>query len=159
VRRAIRLLAAGALALTAAGLLGVSGGPAARAGWTRSAFVTGTATTGVLNAVPTVSCGSAGGLLATNIPVSWTAAPGGGNALAPQSYTISWSGTAGSGSATVAAPATAGNVTGATLTLLGSSVVTVTANYGSWKSPVSLQSRTITTVLGALGLIVAWTCS
>lgn len=159
MRRVLRLVALAAVVLTAAGLIGVSGGAPAQAGWSRSTYVTATATAGVLGAVPTVACGSSGGLLAANIPITWTAAPTGGNALAPQSYTIAWSGTAGSGSTTVAAPATSGNVTGATLTLLGTSTVTVTANYGTWTSPVSLQTRTITTVLGALSLIVAWTCA
>lgn len=159
MRGVLRTVAASALVLLAAGVLGVSGGAPAQAGWSRSAYVTGTANAGVLGAVPTVSCGSAGGLLAANIPITWTAAPTGGNALAPQSYTIAWSGSAGSGTTTVAAPATTGNVTGATLTLLGTSAVTVTANYGTWTSPVSLQTRTITTVLGALSLIVAWTCA
>lgn len=159
MRRVLRLVALAAVVLTAAGLIGVSGDAPAQAGWSRSTYVTATATAGVLGAVPTVACGSSGGLLAANIPITWTAAPTGGNALAPQSYTIAWSGTAGSGSTTVAAPATSGNVTGATLTLLGTSTVTVTANYGTWTSPVSLQTRTITTVLGALSLIVAWTCA
>ncbi|MFF2052959.1 hypothetical protein ACFVU2_15270 [Leifsonia sp. NPDC058194] len=159
MRGALRSVAAAVLVLLAAGVLGVSGGSPARAGWSRSVYVTGTMNAGVLGAVPTVACGSAGGLLAANIPITWTAAPTGGNALPPQSYTITWTGTAGSGSTTVAAPATTGNVTGATLTLLGTSTVTVTANYGTWTSPVSLQSRTITTVLGALSLIVAWTCA
>lgn len=159
MRGALRAVAASTLVLLAAGVLGVSGGAPAQAGWSRSAYVTGTANAGVLGAVPTVSCGSTGGLLAANIPITWTAAPTGGNALAPQSYTIAWSGSAGSGSTTVAAPATSGSVTGATLTLLGTSTVTVTANYGTWTSPVSLQTRTITTVLGALSLIVAWTCA
>ncbi|OJX73311.1 hypothetical protein [Leifsonia sp. 71-9] len=159
MRGALRAVVASALVVLAAGVLGVSGGSPAQAGWSRSAYVTGTATAGVLGAVPTVACGSSGGLLAANIPITWTAAPTGGNALAPQSYTIAWSGSAGSGSTTVAAPATSGSVTGATLTLLGTSTVTVTANYGTWTSPVSLQTRTITTVLGALSLIVAWTCA
>lgn len=159
MRTALRLTAVGVLVLLAGGLLGVSGGSPARAGWGRSTYVTATAGSGVLNAVPTVSCGAASGLLAVNIPMNWTAAATGGNAIAPQSYTLAWSGSAGSGSTTVAAPATTGNITGSTLTLLGSVTVTVTANYGSWTSPVSLQTRTITTTLGALGVIVGWTCA
>lgn len=157
--RHLRVVCASSLVLLAAAALGVSGGSPSRAGWARSTYVRGTATAGALGAVPTIACGSSGGLLAADIPISWTAAPTGGNALAPQSYTLAWSGTAGSGNATVSAPATTGSVTGATLTLLGTSTVTVTANYGTWTSPVSLQTRTITTVLGALGLIVAWTCT
>ncbi|GIT79806.1 hypothetical protein LLS1_14750 [Leifsonia sp. LS1] len=159
MRCTLRLAAVGALVLTAAGLLGVAGGSPARAGWSRSVYATGTATSGTLTPVPAVACGSAGGLLATNIPITWTTPTIGGNAIAPQSYTIAWSGSAGSGSTTVAYPATTGNVTGSTLTLLGTSTVTVTAVYGSWTSPVSLQTRTLTTTLGALGLIVGWTCA
>lgn len=155
---AVRVTAA-ALTVLAGLALGVSGGASAGAGWARSAYVTGTATSGVLNAVPTVSCGASSGLLTANIPIGWTAPASGGNALAPKAYTIAWTGSAGSGSTTVAAPATSGNVTGSTLTLLGSATVTVTATYDSWSAPVSLQTRTITTTLGVGGLIVGWTCA
>jgi hypothetical protein len=159
MRNALRLAAASTLALLAAGVLGVAGGTPARAGWSVSTYVTGTAASGVLNPVPTVACGSSGGLLATGIPITWTAPTIGGNALAPQNYVISWTGTAGAGSTTVAYPATTGNVTGATLTLLGTTTVTVTATYGSWSSAVSSQTRTITTLLGVGGLIVSWSCA
>lgn len=159
VRRCVSAAPVAVLVLLAAGLLGISADVPARAGWARSAYATGTVSSGVLNPVPTVSCGASGGLLAASVPITWTAPAGGSNAIAPQRYTIAWTGTAGSGSTSVAYPATSGNVTGSTLALLGTTRVTVTATYGGWSAPVSLQSRTITTVLGVGGLIIAWTCA
>lgn len=144
------------LAVTVAALLPAGSDDPARAGWAHTSYATVTVSSGTLDAVPQVSCGASSGLLAGNIPISWTPAATGGQALTPQSYTLSWSGTAGSGSTTVTGTSSA--VTGATLTLLGTSTVRVTANLNGWTSPVSLQTRTITTVVGLGGAILLWTC-
>jgi|GEM_PF-1432185 len=144
------------LALLAGGAATVAAPEPARAGWATSSYATVAVSTGTLAAVPQVACGAGFGLISGDIPITWTASPSGGSVLAPQSYTLRWSGTAGSGSTTVAA--TSGSVTGATLTLLGTSTVTVTANYAGWTSPDSAQTRTITTVAGLGGAIVLWTC-
>ncbi|WP_431220630.1 hypothetical protein [Leifsonia xyli] len=155
--RRIRRLA-WALALLLSGV-GAVAAPAneARAGWGRTSLATATVTSGTLSPVPQVSCGARSGFLADNIPISWTASPAGGNALTPQSYTLRWSGTAGSGSSTVTA--TNGSVSAATLTLLGTSTVTVTATYAGWSSPVSLETRTITTAVAVGDIFLRWTCS
>ncbi|MCI0159281.1 hypothetical protein KNO15_21485 [Leifsonia shinshuensis] len=131
--------------------------PRADAGWSRSSFTTALVSSATINPVPTLSCGSASGLLSGGVPFTWTAPASGGSALTPQSYTLTWTGTAGSGSATVSG--TSGSVTGATLSLLGTSTVTVTANAAGWTSPPSLQTRTITTVLGVGGVVLLWTCA
>lgn len=154
MRRAASILL---VVAAAAGTLMASSDEPATAGWGRTSYATATVTSGILNPVSQVNCGASGGLLAGNIPISWTAPTTGGQALAPQSYTLSWSGTAGSGSTTVTG--TSGAVTGATLTLLGTSTVRVTANFNGWTSPVSLQSRTITTVIGLGGAILLWSCA
>ncbi|WP_223693751.1 hypothetical protein [Leifsonia poae] len=150
-----------AVALGAVGLLllSLTARPApTQAAWTRPGFSTATAASGVLNPVPTLSCGAASGLLAVSIPVSWTAPPTTGNGVAPTGYLVTYSGTAGSGSTTTTAPTTSVGIPGSVLTIAGSMTVTVYATYGNWVSPASLQTRTITTTLGALGIIIGWTC-
>ncbi|AGW40435.1 hypothetical protein O159_01880 [Leifsonia xyli subsp. cynodontis DSM 46306] len=148
-----------ALVLAAALVVAVSGGPAVPAGasWSRSSFTTVAVSSATINPVPTLSCGAASGLLSGGIPFTWTAPASGGSVLAPQSYTLTWSGTAGSGSVTV--PGTSGTTNGATLTLLGTSTVTVTANSSGWTSAPSSQTRTITTALGVGGAVLLWTCA
>jgi hypothetical protein len=104
-------------------------------------------------AVPTVACGTASGLLATSIPITWTAPTG----TAPSRYRLHWSGSAGSGDAYFAT--SPGSITGGVLSILGTTTVTVFPEYGSWTtSPVSLQSRTVTTI-AVLGVVVSWTCA
>ncbi|MFF1571251.1 hypothetical protein ACFVWR_00770 [Leifsonia sp. NPDC058292] len=127
------------------------------AAWSRDGFVTSTAVSGVLNAVPTVACGQASGLIAVSIPITWTAPPTTGNGVAPTAYRIDYAGTAGSGSTT--SSTTSVGVPGSALTVAGTLVVSVYATRGAWVSPAPLQTRTITTTLGALGIIVGWTCA
>lgn len=126
------------------------------ASWARPGFATGSAASGVLNAVPTVACGAASGLIAVSIPITWTAPPTGSNAVAPTGYRVDYSGTAGSGTQNVTT--TSASIPGSVLAVAGSMTVTVTATYGNWVSPVSLQTRTITAVLSVL-VVVAWTCA
>ena len=155
-RRAVPLLV-GLTAGLAAGLLVPSATaplPRAEAGWSRSTYASASVSSATINPVPTLSCGAASGLLSGGVPFTWTAPASGGSALTPQSYTLTWSGTAGSGSATVSG--TSGSVAGATLSLLGTSTVTVTANASGWTSSTSLQTRTITTVLGVGGVVLLW---
>lgn len=155
--RSRRMTALAAALLAPVALAAAGGAEPASARWATTTSVTATLVAGTLPPITSVSCGSSGGLLGGDIPITWTT-PSGPGVLAPQSYTLAWSGSAGSGSRTVPAPATGGTVSGATLTLLGSSTVSVTSNYGGWRSPPSQQTRTISTVVGALGLVVAWTC-
>jgi len=140
------------LAATAAFAV-VNAPQATSASWTstKTANVVVTAVTPA--AVPTVACGASGGVLATSIPITWTAPPG----TTPTSYRLHWTGSAGSGDAEFAT--SPGSITGGALSIIGSSTVTVFPEYGTWvTSPVSLQSRTVTTI-GALGVVVSWTCA
>jgi hypothetical protein len=151
--RSRALLGAVVLVTAAAGfLLATSPHPTAAAWQDPKAFgVTASAVTAT--AVPTVSCGAASGLLATAIPITWTAPAG----TTPTRYRLVWSGSAGSGQAYFAT--SPGAVGGSLLSVIGTSTVTVYPEYGDWTtSPVSLQSRTITTI-GALGIVVSWSCS
>lgn len=162
VSRRRRLTRGGGVVLLLSALLIAGAGadptPAeATPGWASTTFATTSVAAGTIAPVPQVACGAGSGLLAGDIPISWTASPSGGTALAPDGYTLRWAGTAGSGSITVTG--TSGSVTGATLTLLGTSTVTVTANYAGWTSPPSLQTRTITTVAGLAGAILLWSCA
>jgi len=121
--------------------------------WTSSTSEDLSATAVKPTAVPTVACGAASGLLATSIPITWTAPAG----TAPSRYRLHWSGSAGSGDAYFTT--SPGSITGGVLSVLGTTTVTVYPEYGSWTvSPVSLQSRTITTI-GVLGVVVSWTCA
>jgi predicted ribosomally synthesized peptide with SipW-like signal peptide len=43
------------------------------------------------------------------------------------------------------------------LSVAGTSLVSIYANFDTWQSPVSTQTRLLTTI-SALGLIVSWTC-
>ncbi len=128
------------------------------AAWSRPDFGTATAVSGVLNPVPTVTCGASSGLLAVSIPITWTAPPVTAGSVAPTGYLITYAGTAGSGSTTSAT--LSASIPGSVLTVDGTLTVKVFATYGpNWTSVVSLQTRTITTTLGALGVIVGWTCA
>jgi hypothetical protein len=117
---------------------------------TKTANVVVTAVTPA--AVPTVACGASSGLLAISIPITWTAPAG----TTPSGYRLHWVGSAGSGDAEFAT--SPGSITGGFLSIIGSSTVTVFAEYGTWTAPVSLQSRTVTTI-GTLGVVVSWTCA
>jgi hypothetical protein len=147
------------LGVVASIVLGVSCSDGSEAAWMSRSYITGTVRAGVLNPVPTVKCGTAGGLLSTGVPISWTAPATGSDALTPQNYTVNWSGTAGSGNLTVPASATSATIPGSTLALLGSSTVSIRASFAGWLSPPSLETRTIATLIGAGGLVVAWSCA
>jgi hypothetical protein len=154
MRRLGSLAAAFLLLLTV--LAPVARPAATEASWARSGFATASAASGVLNAVPTVACGAASGLIAVSIPITWAAPPTGGNAVAPTGYRVDYSGTAGSGTQNVTT--TSANIPGGVLSVAGSMTVRIYATYGNWVSPVALQTRTITAVLSVL-VVVAWTCA
>ncbi|MEO7015328.1 MAG: hypothetical protein ABI130_15525 [Leifsonia sp.] len=154
MRRVVGVLAGLLLGLT---LVSSSLHPAeTEASWAGSSFATGSAASGSLNAVPTVTCGASSGLIAVSIPINWTAPATGGNAVAPTGYRVDYSGTAGSGSQTTTARTA--NIPGGTLAVAGTMTVKVYATYGNWVSPVSLQTRTITATLSLL-VVIAWTCT
>jgi hypothetical protein len=121
------------------------------AAWTSGKAFAITATAATPTAVPTVGCGAASGLLAQAIPITWTAPAG----ATPSRYRLHWQGTAGTGDAYFTS--SPGQVAGGLLSVLGTSTVTVYAEYGDWTAPVSLQSRTITTI--AVVVVVSWTCA
>lgn len=140
--------------------LGTSAPPAQTdASWTRPSFTTGSVTSGVLNPVPTVACGAGSGLIAATIPISWSPPATGGNAVAPTGYHVVYSGTAGSGS--LDTTGTSASIPSSALAVAGTMTVTIFATYGpNWISSASLQTRTLTALLGALGLfVVGWTCT
>ena len=121
------------------------------AAWTSTKTANVAVNAVIPTAVPTVSCGAAGGVLATSIPITWTAPAG----TTPSGYRLHWVGTAGSGDAEFST--SPGSITGGFLSVIGTSTVTVFAEYGTWTAPVSLQSRTVTTI-GTLGVVLTWTC-
>ena len=104
---------------------------------TKTAAVTATAVT---PAPPTALACQASGLLAVNVPFTWTAPPG----TTPSGYTLKWTGGGSTTSATTSAsvPAPIGSIT-----------VSVYADYGSWQSTAGIQTRTITGIA-----FVGWTC-
>jgi multidrug efflux pump subunit AcrB len=126
------------------------------AAWTTPEYVSATITSGRLYPVTSLTCNAASGLLATGIGLTWTQPMTTGNGLVPTGYTVTWSGTAGSGQKTVTGLTT--TVPGSILSVAGTSTVTVSANSGTWRSPVSTQSRLLTTI-SALGAIVSWSCA
>lgn len=134
---------------------GMSSMPQSLAAWTTPEYVTATITSGRLYPVTSLTCNAASGLLATGIGLTWSQPLTTGNGLVPSSYTVEWNGTAGSGQKTVTGLTTM--IPGTTLSVAGTSTVTVSANSGTWQSPVSTQSRLLTTI-SALGAIVSWTC-
>jgi hypothetical protein len=150
--RCLLLIALGVVVAVPAFVVGT--GPAVTdSSWQVSKTADVTATAATATAVPTVGCGASGGLLATSIPITWTAPSG----ATPSRYRLHWAGTAGSGDAYFAT--SPGSITGGLLSVLGTSTVTVFPEYGSWvSSPTSLQSRTVTTI-GTLGVVVSWTCA
>lgn len=151
--RSRALAAAVALVTAAAGFLLVTAPHATSAAWQDPKAFGVTATAVTAAAVPTVSCGAASGLLATAIPITWTAPVG----TTPTRYRLVWAGSAGSGQAYFTT--SPGSIGGGLLSVLGTSTVTVYPEYGDWTtSPVSLQSRTVTTI-AALGVVVSWTCA
>ncbi len=125
------------------------------AAWTSPQYTTATMTTGQLYPVTSLACNSSAGLLATSIGFTWTQPVTTGNGLVPSDYTLVWSGTAGSGQKTVTGTTT--TIPGTILSIAGTSRVVVYANFGTWQSPVSTQSRLLTTI-STVGIIVSWTC-
>ena len=109
---------------------------------TKTAAVTATAVT---PAPPTaLTCGAGSGLLSGSVPFTWSAPPG----TAPSGYTLKWTGAA-TGSVTTAT--TSGNVPSPAL---GTTTVSVYADYGNWESTAGIQTRSIFGVV-----IVGWTCT
>jgi hypothetical protein len=151
--RQLALPAALALVTASAAFTLALGPQPTSAAWTTSKAVGITATAVTPAAVPTVSCGAASGLLAVAIPITWTAPSG----ATPSRYRVVWSGTAGSGQAYFTT--SPGSIGGGLLSVAGTSTVTVYPEYGDWiNSPVSVQSRTVTTISVA-GVVVSWTCA
>jgi hypothetical protein len=136
--------------------VGLSSPAPTEATWNSPEYHQAVMTTAQLYPVTSLTCNSSGGLLATSIGFTWTRPVITGNGLTPTSYTIVWSGSAGAGQKTVTGLTT--TLPGTILTVAGSSTVTVYANFDSWQSPVSTQSRQLNTTLGVLGIIVGWTC-
>ena len=121
-------------------------------------YVTLSAVSGVLHPVPTVNCGAAAGLIAESIPISWTTPPTTGNGIAPTIYRIDYRGSAGEGSTTSTTTRT--DIPGSSLSFAGTLTVVVYAATGTnWTSLASLQTRTITTTVNTVGVIVGWTCA
>lgn len=130
----------------------VSGIQSTEAAWTSSRAVSPTVTAASPSAVPTVTCGAASGSILTHLPLSWTAPSG----PTPSRYRVSWGGGAGSGTAYFTSSPGALDLSG--INIVGTSVITVYPEYGSWtSSPASLQTRSFTTV--AAIVVVGWTCS
>lgn len=109
---------------------------------TKTSVVTATA---VNPAQPTaLTCGSGSGLLSSSVPFTWSAPPG----TAPSGYTLKWTGAA-TGSVTSAT--TSGNVPSPAL---GTTTVSVYADYGNWESAAGIQTRQVFGVI-----VVGWTCT
>jgi hypothetical protein len=145
-RGRLAVVAAGVAAFAVA-LAAVGGIRATSAAWTDDEVVTATARTTPLTPVPTVTCPASG--LLGSLPLSWTAPAG----TTPTEYRVTAS-TLPSGAvyqATVPATSTTYNI--GTLLGLGTYRLEVYARYGTWESPVSLQSRTASLVA------IGWTCS
>lgn len=147
------LLGAVALLTAAAGFTIAVGPQPTSAAWQSAKTVAITSTAVLPTAVPTVACGASSGLLATAIPITWTAPAG----TTPSSYRLHWQGTA-SAPGDAVFTTSPGQIPGGLLSVLGTSTVTVYAQYGNWEAPVSIQSRTVTTI-SALGIVVSWTCA
>jgi hypothetical protein len=152
LRRRLVLAGTAVLSTVAAFAIGTAPQPTSAA-WQEAKTLTVTASAVTATAVPTVSCGAGSGVLASSIPITWTAPSG----TTPTRYRLVWSGSAGSGQAFFAT--SPGAISGGVLSVLGTSTVTVFPEYGDWTtSPVSLQSRTVTTI-GVFGVVVSWTCA
>ena len=142
-RRALCMVGIAAIVAVPAFVMG-SGPQQTDATWvvTKTAAVTATA---VSPAPPTaLTCGAGSGLLSGSVPFTWSAPPG----TAPSGYTLKWTGAA-TGSVTTAT--TSGNVPSPAL---GTTTVSVYADYGSWESAAGIQTRSIFGVV-----IVGWTCT
>ena len=109
---------------------------------TKTAAVTATA---VNPAPPTaLTCGAGSGLLSGSVPFTWSAPPG----TTPSGYTLKWTGAA---TGSVSTTTTSGNVPSPAL---GTTTVSVYADYGSWESAAGIQTRAIFGVI-----VVGWTCT
>jgi hypothetical protein len=102
---------------------------------TKTAAVTATAVT---PAQPTALACPASGLL-SNVAFTWSAPPG----TTPSGYTLKWTG----GGST-----TSTTTSGSVPTPLGTIIVSVYADYGTWESAAGIQTRTVN------GLLVSFTC-
>ena len=102
---------------------------------TKTAVVTATAVT---PAQPTALACPASGLL-TNVAFTWSAPPG----TTPSGYTLKWTG----GGST-----TSTTTSGSVPTPLGTIIVSVYADYGSWESAAGIVTRTVN------GLLISFTC-
>ena len=162
-----RLLRLGAASLAIGGLLAVSVS-AARveptvAAWRTDSYATTTLSTVKLNPVTSITCDNASGALVTSVPIRWTAPALTGTGPAPDSYTL----TATSGSLSTSTTVTGNTypLGGVLLTIGGTFLITVVANYTdsagavAWSTPVSTQRLRIVVSLGALGIIVSYTCA
>jgi predicted ribosomally synthesized peptide with SipW-like signal peptide len=124
------------------------------ASWTDTEVTTGTATTRTIVAPTKLTCVAPSGLLANQISYTWTAPVG----STPTSYTFAWAGSAGTGAFTVPAGTTTASITaGSLVSLGGTSMVAVSANYGSWTSAQAPNASFAT--LSLLGAVVSWTCT
>lgn len=148
-----RRILTGALALvTAAAAFALVLAPQpTTAAWVRAKSVAITASAVTPAAVPTVTCGASSGLLNALIPINFTAPPG----PTPSRYRVSWTGGAGSGTVyTTTSPA---QINASSISVAGTSVVTVYPEYGDWTvTPASAQTVKFTTV--AVVVVVSWTC-
>ncbi|GAB2461253.1 hypothetical protein HD599_001082 [Conyzicola lurida] len=162
-----RLLRLAAATLAVGGLLAVSV-TAARveptvASWRTDGYATTTLSTVKLNPVTSITCDTASGTLVTSVPIRWTAPALTGTGPSPDSYTL----TATSGSLTnsTTVTGTTYSLGGVLLTIGGTFLVTVVANYTTssgaiaWSSPVSTQRLRVTVSLGVAGIIVSYTCA
>jgi len=142
-RRVLFMIGIAMVAAVPAFLMG-TGPQQTDASWvvTKTAAVTATA---VNPAPPTaLTCGAGSGLLSGSVPFTWSAPPG----TAPSGYTLKWTGAA-TGSVTSATTST--NVPSPAL---GTTTVSVYADYGNWESAAGIQTRSIFGVI-----IVGWTCT
>ena len=162
-----RLLRLAAATLAIGGLLAVSIG-AARveptvASWRTDGYATATLSTVKLSPVTSITCDNASGALVTSVPIRWTAPALTGTGPVPDSYTL----TATSGSLTNSTTVTGNTYSlgGVLLTIGGTFLITVVANYTdstgavAWSTPVSTQRLRIVVSLGLAGIIVSYTCA
>jgi hypothetical protein len=154
-----RRTAVSAVVLTAVLAAGVGFGAGSAvqptaASWTDTEVATGTATSRAIVAPTKLTCVAPSGLLTGPISYTWTPPVG----STPTSYTFAWAGSAGTGAITVPAGTTTASISAGTLLSLGgTSMVAVSANYGSWTSAQAPNGSFSTVSL--LGAIVSWTCA
>jgi hypothetical protein len=136
--RAVPIVVIAAVAAAAAFVVGV-GPQATDASWVRAKTFALTATA-VLPAPPTALACTASGI-GGDVTFTWTAPAG----TPPSSYTLKWS-----GGSSGPWPTSTGTVP--LPPLLGSRVVSVFSDYGSWQSVAGTPTRTINNLIGL------WNC-